>query len=163
MCSCLHGDQTPRYLSKGLLDRFWCRRYFLFQNDFACFIQNTVERPAVSQIQSDSELVLFENLDPLYHHSANLLHCRSPFCALSASFIGSVSHPAGDRPSHPIWPSSVDETEPRSIIRSQHLLYQGSPTGSERSSLSKDCGWKDGDRGGSVKRLGSTDRKTKPS
>src|ERR1700691_3405837 len=28
---------------------------------------------------------------------------RSPFlCALSASIIGSVSHPAGDRPSHPI-------------------------------------------------------------
>src|SRR5260370_5218102 len=25
------------------------------------------------------------------------------FCALSTSFIGSVSHPAGDRPSHPIW------------------------------------------------------------
>jgi hypothetical protein len=35
-------------------------------------------------------------------HSANLLHCRSPFlCALSTSIIGSVSHPAGDRPSHP--------------------------------------------------------------
>src|SRR5580704_13817697 len=77
MCSCLQGDQTPRYLSKCLLDRFWCRRYFLFQNDFACFIQNTVERPAVSQIQSNRELVLFENLHPLYRHSANL-HCRSP-------------------------------------------------------------------------------------
>src|SRR5208337_3207776 len=25
-------------------------------------------------------------------------------CALSTSFIGSVSHPAGDRPSHPICP-----------------------------------------------------------
>jgi hypothetical protein len=48
------------------------------------------------------------------------------------------------------WPSSVDETEPRSIIRSQHLLYRGRPTGSERQTLSKDCGWKDGDRGGSV-------------
>src|ERR1700724_2896300 len=102
MCSCLQGDQTPRYLSKCLLDRFWCRRYFLFQNDFSCLIQNTVERPAVSQIHSDGELVLFENLHPLAHHSANLLHCRSPFCASSASFTGSVSHPAGDRPSHPI-------------------------------------------------------------
>src|SRR5277367_5789980 len=68
MCACLHGDETSRYLSKCLRDRFWCRRYFLFQNDFACFIQNTVERPSVSQIQSDGELVLFENL----------LHCRSP-------------------------------------------------------------------------------------
>src|SRR6267143_1478933 len=36
-------------------------------------------------------------------HSANLHHSRSPFhCALSASIVGSVSHPAGDRPSHPI-------------------------------------------------------------
>ena len=36
-------------------------------------------------------------------HSANLRHSRSPFhCALSASIVGSVSHPAGDRPSHPI-------------------------------------------------------------
>ena len=37
---------------------------------------------------------------PLVAHSANLLHCRSPFhCASSTSNIGSVSHPAGDRPS----------------------------------------------------------------
>src|SRR5271155_6064222 len=78
MCACLHGDETSRYLSKCLRDRFWCRRYFLFQNDFACFIQNTVERPSVSQIQSDGELVLFENPHRLYCHSANPLHCRSP-------------------------------------------------------------------------------------
>jgi hypothetical protein len=59
------------------------------------------------------------------------------------------------------WPSLVDETEPRSIIRSQHLLYRGRPTCSERKSLIKDCGWKDGDRGGSVKKSGSTERNTK--
>jgi hypothetical protein len=35
------------------------------------------------------------------------------------------------------------------------------PTGSERSSLIKDCGWKDGHRGGSVKKLRSTERNTK--
>jgi hypothetical protein len=58
-------------------------------------------------------------------------------------------------------PTPVARREPRSIIRSQHLLNQGRPPGSERLSLSKDCGWKDGDRGGSVKRLGSTDRNTK--
>ena len=34
--------------------------------------------------------------------ASNLLHCRSPFlCASSTSNIGSVTHPAGDRPSHP--------------------------------------------------------------
>src|ERR1035437_4365232 len=45
MCSGLQCDETPRYLSKCLLHRFRCRRHFLFQNNFACFIQNTVERP----------------------------------------------------------------------------------------------------------------------
>src|SRR4029077_16425946 len=39
------------------------------------------------------------------------------FCALSTSNIGSVSHPAGDRPSHPIW--LVDRT---SGFRDRHLV-----------------------------------------
>src|SRR5216684_2909846 len=103
MCSCLQCDKTPRYLSKRLLHRFRRRRQFLFQNNFACFIHNTVERPAISQIHTDRQLLLLENFVTKYLHSANLLHSRSPFCALSTSFIGSVSHPAGDRPSHPIW------------------------------------------------------------
>jgi hypothetical protein len=35
---------------------------------------------------------------------------RSPFrCALSASIVGSVSHPAGDRPSHPICEVGISE------------------------------------------------------
>ena len=39
----------------------------------------------------------------LSRRSANLLHSRSPFhCVLSASIVRSVSHPVGDRPSHPI-------------------------------------------------------------
>src|SRR5216684_29566 len=102
MCSCLQCDKTPRYLSKRLLHRFRRRRQFLFQNNFACFIHNTVERPAISQIHTDRQLLLLENFVTKYLHSANLLHSRSPFCALSTSFIGSVSHPDGDRPSHPI-------------------------------------------------------------
>src|ERR1700694_3726366 len=103
MCSCLQCDETSRYLSKGLLHRFRCGRQFLFQNDLACFIQNTVERPAISQIQADRQLLLLEHFALECLHSANLFHSRSPFgCASSASTIGSVSHPAGDRPSHPI-------------------------------------------------------------
>src|ERR1700719_5363029 len=94
MCSGLQGDQTPRYLSKGLLHRFRCCRYFLFQKDFACFIQNTVERPAISQIHTDRQLLLLQNFVPKYLHSANLLHSRSPFLVLkSTSIIGSVTHP----------------------------------------------------------------------
>src|SRR6267143_3995148 len=91
MCSCLQCDKTPRYLSKRLLHRFRRRRQFLFQNNFACFIHNTVERPAISQIHTDRQLLLLENFVTKYLHSANLLHSRSPFCALSTSFIGSVS------------------------------------------------------------------------
>src|SRR5207248_11603240 len=100
MCSGLHGDETPRYLRKCLLHRFRCHRHFLLQNDCARFIQNAVARPAISQIHTDRQLLLLQNFVSQCLHSANLLHSRSPFCALSASIIGSVSHPAGDRPSH---------------------------------------------------------------
>jgi hypothetical protein len=58
MGSGLQGDATLRYFSKSLLHRFRCRRQFLFQNDLACFIQNTVERPAIAQIQTDRQLLL---------------------------------------------------------------------------------------------------------
>src|SRR5712691_7513848 len=103
MGSGLRGDETPRYLSEGLLHRLRRRRQLLFQNALACFIQNTVERPAISEVQTNRELVSFENHVSVYANSASLFHSRSPFlCALSASITGSVSHPAGDRPSHPI-------------------------------------------------------------
>src|ERR1700731_4629965 len=103
MGSGLQSDETSRYLCKCLFHRFRCRRHFLFQNDFARFIHNTVERPAISEVQTNRELVSFENHVSVYPNSASLFHGRSPFlCALSTSNIGSVSHPAGDRPSHPI-------------------------------------------------------------
>src|SRR5882762_457496 len=86
MCSGLQCDETPRYLSKCLFYRFRCRRHFLFQNDFSCFIQNTVERPAISQIHTDRQLLFLENFVTKYLHSANLLHCRSPFLCLEHVF-----------------------------------------------------------------------------
>src|ERR1700737_2025173 len=103
MCSGLQGDETSRYLLKCLLNRFRCRRHFLFQKDFARFIQNAVERPAIAEVQTNREFVSFENHVSIYPNSASLFHSRSPFlCALSTSNIGSVPHPAGDRPPHPI-------------------------------------------------------------
>src|ERR1700682_5833499 len=103
MCSGLQGDETSRYLLKCLLHRFPCRRHFLFEKDLSCFIQNAVERPAIAEVQTNRELVSFENHVSAYPNSASLFHSRSPFlCALSTSNIGSVSHPAGERPSHPI-------------------------------------------------------------
>src|SRR5882762_2176153 len=95
MCSGLQCDAALRYPRKCLLHCFRCRRHFLFQKDFACFIQNAVERPAIAEVQTNRELVSFENHVSIYPNSASLFHSRSPFlCALSASNTGSVSHPA---------------------------------------------------------------------
>src|SRR4029077_15560596 len=82
-----------------LLHGFQCGRQLVLQNNFSCFIQDAVRTGAISQIQPHGQLPL-ENVFPTRPHSANLLHCRSPFyCASSTSNIGSVSHPVGDRPS----------------------------------------------------------------
>src|SRR5438034_3433668 len=79
MCSCLQGDKTSRYLSKRLLHRFRCRGHFLFQKDFTRFIQNAAERPAIAEVQTNRELVSFENHVSIYPNSASLFHSRSPF------------------------------------------------------------------------------------
>src|SRR5580704_6623281 len=103
MRSRLHRDATPRHATEYLLHGFRCGRQFVLQNNFSCFIQDAVRTRAISQIQPNGQLSL-KNVFSTRPHSANLLHCRSPFhCASSTSNIGSVSHPAGDRPSHPIW------------------------------------------------------------
>src|ERR1700688_477245 len=95
MCSALQGNKTTRYLLKYLFHRFRCRRHFLFQKNFACFIQNAVVRPAIAEVQTNRELVSFENHVSIYANSASLLHSRSPFlCATSASILGSLMHPA---------------------------------------------------------------------
>src|SRR3981189_842544 len=94
MCSGLQCDAALRYPRKYLLHCFRCRRHFLFQKDFACFIQNAVERPAIAEVQTNREFVSFENHVSLDPNSASLFHSRSPFlCALSTSNTGSVSHP----------------------------------------------------------------------
>src|SRR5882724_669811 len=95
MCSGLHGNKTTRYLLKYLFHRFRCRRHFLFQKDFARFIQNAVVRPAIAEVQSNRDLVSFENHVSIYANSASLFHSRSPFLApSSASILGSLMHPA---------------------------------------------------------------------
>src|SRR5271169_5552747 len=82
MCSRLHGDETLRYLRKCLLHRFRCHRHFLFQKDFARFIQNAVARPAIAEVHTNRELVSFENHVSIYMNSASLFHSRSPFLCL---------------------------------------------------------------------------------
>jgi hypothetical protein len=48
MGSGFQGDVASRHFSKCLPHRFRGRRQFLLQEDLACFIQNAVERPAIS-------------------------------------------------------------------------------------------------------------------
>src|SRR5258708_16979665 len=78
MCPRLHRYATPRQTAEYLLHGFRCGRQFLLQNDFSCFIQDAVRTGAISQIHTNGELP-FENVFPTRPHSANLLHCRSPF------------------------------------------------------------------------------------
>src|SRR5271157_3755619 len=94
MRSGLQGDATSRHFFECPSHRFRSRRQLLLQDDFACFIQDAVELETISQIQSNRELAPVGNFTSPCPHSANLLHCRSPFlCASSTSNIGSVSHP----------------------------------------------------------------------
>src|SRR5437016_13017924 len=88
MRSRLHRYATPHHPSKGLLHFFRGCWYLLFSKDFADFIQNAVRTETISQIQPNGELPV-QNVFFTRLHSANLLHCRSPFlCALSTSIIG---------------------------------------------------------------------------
>src|SRR5437667_10617520 len=57
-------------------------------------IQNAVARPAIAEVQTNRELVSFENHVSIYPNSARLFIAGLLFCALSTSNIGSVSHPA---------------------------------------------------------------------
>src|SRR5262249_14182010 len=103
----LHRDATPRHATEYLLHGFRGRCHFVPQDDFSCFIQDAIRTGAISQIHANGELP-FKNVLSTRLHSANLLHCRSPFlCALSTSIIGSVSHPVGDRPSPSDKPSPM--------------------------------------------------------
>jgi hypothetical protein len=98
-CSRLHRYATPRHATEYLQHGFRCGRQFMFEYYLSCFMQDAVRTGAISQIQTNRELPL-ENVFSTRPHSANLLHCRSPFlCASSTFIIGSVTHPVGDRPS----------------------------------------------------------------
>jgi hypothetical protein len=69
--------------------------------------------------------LLLENSAFEFLHSASLMHSRSPFgCASSASTIGSVSHPAGDRPSHPICETGLSVIDSVGLPVADMTTYQ---------------------------------------
>jgi hypothetical protein len=73
MRSRVQGDETLRYLRKCLLHRFRYHRHFLLQNDFPRFIQNAVARPVIAEVQTNPELLPFENHVSIYPDSASLV------------------------------------------------------------------------------------------
>src|SRR5258708_21143929 len=86
-----HADSTAAHRTKHLGHRFLAGADVGFLNHLACFVQNAVVARAISQIQTNRELVLIENLASASSHSAKLFHSRLPFpCASSALMISSV-------------------------------------------------------------------------
>jgi len=72
-------DSTAWHCSEDFLQPFRSRANSLFQLYLAGFVQHTVPAVAISQIESDGQLLL-RNIPALLRRcGANLLHCRSPF------------------------------------------------------------------------------------
>src|SRR5207302_8174755 len=75
--------------------RFRRGLYFPLATRLPCMVQDVVATASIAYIYADGELPRRLNL-------AILFHGRSPFALRVRSIIGSLTHPAGDRPSHPI-------------------------------------------------------------
>ena len=72
-------DPAARHRAEDFLQRFRIRADSLLQLYLPSFIHHAVPAVAISQIQSDGQLLLREILALLRRCGANLLHCRSPF------------------------------------------------------------------------------------
>src|SRR6266536_3053674 len=99
-----------------------CGRHLPFTPHFAGFLQDAIAAGVVPEVQPDGQprfachvtdraLRFFQCLLVLFR-SAMLLHSRSPFCTSSAFSMGSLTHPAGDRPSHTISVTCAESTQP---------------------------------------------------
>ena len=87
-----HRRRHPREL---LPVRFRRGLYFPLATRLPGLVQDVVATASIAYIYADGELPRRLNL-------AILFHGRSPFALRVRSIIGSLTHPAGDRPSHPI-------------------------------------------------------------
>src|SRR5260370_17660575 len=88
------GDSTAAYRTKHLGHRLLVRADAAFLHHLACLIQNAVVARAISQIQTNRELVLFENLASASSHSAKLFPNRPPSPCLSTPLIISSLFPS---------------------------------------------------------------------
>src|ERR1035438_2255920 len=99
----LDCDPTPRQAAKPLLHPFLGRRHRAFSHHLAFTVHHIVVARLVAQVHSDRQRSFADSF-PLrtLRTSVILLHGRFSFCTSSAFPIGSLSHPAGGRPSHSI-------------------------------------------------------------
>jgi hypothetical protein len=74
MESGLQSHPAARDSAKHLLHGLFGRRQFLLEQHFTRFVQNAVVGGLISQVHSDRQLLLVENLLPLRCHSAILFH-----------------------------------------------------------------------------------------
>jgi hypothetical protein len=67
-------DPTSRNLAEDLLDSLRCGWQVVFQSDVTCLIQNAAMAGAISQVQTDGQPGLLENLVSVGRHGAILFH-----------------------------------------------------------------------------------------
>ena len=100
-----HFDRDPTLwqATKSLLHPFLSRRHLAFPHHLSFAVQHIIVAGLVSQVHADRDRSL-AGLAPLrtLWTSVILLHGRFSFLHLECVSIGSLPHPAGDRPSHSI-------------------------------------------------------------
>src|SRR5258708_38437810 len=67
-------DSTARDPAENLVDSLRCCRQAVLQKHVTCLIQNAVMAGSISQVQTDGQLGLFENLVSVSRHGAILFH-----------------------------------------------------------------------------------------
>src|SRR5713226_6005704 len=83
-----------------------------FRKQLTVVSQRAIAAGLVSQVHADRDRPFFSSCCPFRTllHGAILFHGRSPF-ALRVRLIGSLSHPAGGRPSHSISVTMFPESQ----------------------------------------------------
>src|ERR1039457_474210 len=111
MCPYFNRDPPPWQATKSLLHPFLGRRHRTLSHHLSVAVGHIIVAPLFSQLHGARKRFLPRFapclppcLLPLrtLWTSVILLHGRFSFCTLSASILGSLPHPAGDRPSHSI-------------------------------------------------------------
>src|SRR5437016_12245184 len=115
MSSHLHRHPATAQAAEFFRQSFPRRRHAAFPDDVALIVQHAIPAGLVAQVHADRDrpLARLAGSPRTLFSSDILFHSRSPF-APRVRTIGSLSHPAGGRPSH-----SISEMRPHIISRSE--------------------------------------------